>query len=163
VDTAVSRGEFPHRPDEFVVQYPKRFPVRQRKACVVCGVQGSVKFLVHNNSASNLRRALMERVYNVEVNGQLQRPPQPVPGIFATLAGPREVLLRHLPCITLMTRTAFVQSRPADKRKVYERGLASLYSLPVGKRDARINGAFVKAEKVNAAKGDPAPRIIQPR
>lgn len=130
---------------------------------VVCGVQGSVKFLIHNNSASNLRRALMERVYNVEVNGHLQKPPQPAPGIYATLAGPREELLSRLPSITPMTRTMFVQSRPAEKRKVYEQALASLLTLPVGQRDARVNGAFVKCEKVNAKKGDPAPRIIQPR
>lgn len=163
MDTEIVRGVFPAARDEFVVQYTKTTPVRVRRALLVCGVQGSVKFLVHNNSASNMRRALMERVYNVEVNGHLQRPPQPAPGIFATLAGPRETLMRHLPCITPMSRTSFVLSRPADKRKIYERGLQSLHSLPVGKRDARVTGAFVKAEKVNAKKGDPAPRLIQPR
>lgn len=162
-DTSVVRGEFPNTEEEYVVQYPRRNPVRVRRAVVVCGVQGSVKFLIHNNSSSNLRRALMERVYNVEVNGHLQRPPQPAPGIFATLAGQREELLSKLPSITPMTRTQFVSTRPAEKRKIYERALASLQTLPVGRRDARVSGAFVKCEKINAKKGDPAPRIIQPR
>lgn len=163
VDTEINRGVFPSSPKEYVVQYPRRSPVRVRKAMLVCGVQGGVKFLIHNNSASNLRRALMERVYNVEVNGHLQKPPQPVPDIFATLAGQREALIKELPPITRMTRTQFVQSRPAEKRKVYMNALQSLKRLPVRKRDARIDSAFVKCEKINGKKGDPAPRIIQPR
>jgi hypothetical protein len=105
----------------------------------------------------------MERVYHVEDNGQLRRPPQPVPGKFAALTELRAGLVRTLGIRAPIARTTFVQSRPAEKRRVYEQGLASLSLLPVNVKDARVDGAFVKCEKVNAKKGDPAPRIIQPR
>lgn len=164
IDTEVRRGVFPATATDGVVEYPKPSLVKERKVMVVCGVSGSAKFLIHNNSASNLRRALMERVFNVEVNGHLQRPPQPAPGIFeATLSALRARIVHGLGQRTPMARTDFVQSRPAARRRVYENALASLSLLPVNARDARIDGAFVKCEKINAAKGDPAPRIIQPR
>lgn len=157
------RGEFPATRGESVVQYPKPTPVRRRSVLVVCGVSGSAKFLIHNNSAANLRRALMERVYNVEVNRRLQRPPQPVPGIFASLHALREEIALTVGPITPVSRERFVESRPAEKMAVYANALASLKLLPVSVKDARIDGAFVKCEKINAKKGDPAPRIIQPR
>lgn len=164
IDTQVNRGVFPTTVTDGVVEHSKPCQVKERRVMVVCGVSGSVKFLVHNNSAANLRRALMERVYHVEVNGQLQRPPQPVPGIFeATLSALRERIACGLGRRTPIARTDFVLSRPAAKRRVYENALASLSLLPVSERDARIDGAFVKCEKINAKKGDPAPRIIQPR
>jgi len=106
----------------------------------------------------------MERVFHVEVNGHLQRPPQPVPGIFErTLSALRGRLVDRLPACRPMSRTEFVLSRPPAKLKVYQQALTSLSLLPVNAKDGRVDGAFVKCEKINAKKGDPAPRIIQPR
>nr|WPR18289.1 MAG: RNA-dependent RNA polymerase [Chemarfal virus 54] len=128
------------------------------------GVQGTTKFIIHNNSATNLRRALMERVFNVEVNGQLQRPPQPLPGIFASLLGLRDRIAHSVGKLSPVSRSNFVATRPVEKRKCYENAYASLQLTPTSVRDARVDGAFVKCEKINASKkGDPAPRIIQPR
>lgn len=158
------RGEFPTAPNEFVVEYTKHDPIRSRRALMLTCVQGTTKFLIHNNSATNLRRALMERVFHVEANGQLQRPPQPVPGIFATLIGPRDRIAHMVGRLTPMERSEFVATRPADKRKIYEKAYESLLQTPPCLQDSRVTGAFVKCEKINASKkGDPAPRIIQPR
>lgn len=159
-DTQVVRGVLP----DGLVFHPKPALVKVRRARLVVGVGGMTRFIIHNNSAKNLRRALMERVYNVEVNGELQPPPQPVPGIFGTLQALGEILRHRVGVITPMSREQFVASRPAEKRKVYIAGLQSLYCQPVSRRDARVDGAFVKCEKINVSKkGDPAPRIIQPR
>lgn len=163
IDTRIHRGEFPAVRNNRVVEYSKPAPVKTRKALVVCGVGSRVNYILHNNSASNVRRALMERLFYVEVNGQLQRPPQPIPNKFADLHGLRSELSELLGIRAPVARTTFVQSRPAEKRKVYEDALVSLQFLPVNRKDARVDGAFVKCEKVNAKKGDPAPRIIQPR
>lgn len=147
-----------------MVEYTKPTPVKGRRVLVLTGVQGTTKFLVHNNSASNLRRALMERVFYVEANGQLQRPPQPVPGIFATLTGSRDKIAHMVGRLTPMERHVFVATRPADKRKIYEKAYESLQQTPPCLQDSRVSGAFVKCEKINATKKpDPAPRIIQPR
>lgn len=146
-----------------MVQYSKLTQVKVRNAMVVCGVGSRVNYILHNNSARNVRRALMERLYHVEVNGHLQRPPQPAPGQFAALRELGAELVRKVGIRAPVSRTDFVQSRPVEKRRVYESALASLSLLPVSVKDARIDGAFVKCEKVNAKKGDPAPRIIQPR
>lgn len=164
IDTGVKRGVFPTTPLEFVVEYPKPVIPKVRRVLLLSGVQGSTRFIIHNNSASNLRRALMERVYNVEANGQLQRPPQPVPGIFATLTALRDRIAQRVGAATPMERHVFVATRPVDKRRIYENAYASLQLTPPSVKDARVDGAFVKCEKINASKKpDPAPRIIQPR
>jgi hypothetical protein len=106
----------------------------------------------------------MERVYHVEANGQLQRPPQPIPGIYATLTALRDKIAHRVGAATPMERHFFVSTRPADKRRIYENAYASLQLTPPSVKDARVYGAFVKCEKINASKkSDPAPRIIQPR
>lgn len=159
VDTAVVRGVFPPG----VVVHPKPAPVKVRRAMQIIGMNSCSKFILHNNSLVNVRRALMERVYNVEVNGNLVQPPQPRPNIFGTLRALGGELAARVGERAPVARTTFVQSRPAAKLKIYQQGLASLMMFPVIRRDARVQGAFVKCEKVNAKKGDPAPRIIQPR
>lgn len=164
VDTDVVRGVFPPG----VVESPSLKGVRRRRGVELIGIGTSTRFIIHNNSYANLRRALIERVYNVEaeIDGQkvLQPPPQPVPGIFPLrLHGLAIQLTRALGARTPMSREEFVASRPAFKRKVYEVGLESLYAKPIAYSDSRIDGAFVKCEKINSKKGDPAPRIIQPR
>lgn len=163
VDTKIVRGSFPNDDSEFVVQYSKPTGVRTRKAIIVCGVGSATQYMLHSNSAANVRRALMERLYHVEVNGQLRRPPQPTPGIYATLSELGVGIAKHVGIRSPVARSDFVASRPAEKKRVYELAHESLKLLPVSVQDSRVEGAFVKCEKVNAKKGDPAPRIIQPR
>lgn len=159
VDTDISRGQFPPG----VVERPSLSGVRVRRGIELVGFGSSVRFMIHNNSYANLRRALMERVYNVEVNGVLQAPPQPFHRIFTRLDGLAAELIAKVGSRVPMTRQQFVDSRPAFKRSVYQLGLNSLRLKPVCRYDSRIDGAFVKCEKINSKKGDPAPRIIQPR
>lgn len=120
---------------------------------------------VHNNSGSNLERAIVERVLTVKGKaGEQVIPPQPRPGLVAKRLGEfRRRLLHRTPIITPLSTEEFVDGYVGRKRKVYEAAAASLEDQPLTKRDAYIQ-AFIKDEKTNLTrKGDPCPRIIQPR
>lgn len=43
----------------------------------------SVAMGIHNNSLQNLRRGILERVFFVEVDGELREPPRPRAGVFS--------------------------------------------------------------------------------
>jgi hypothetical protein len=73
-----------------------------------------------------------------------------------------EALFQYLPNVRRMCLRTFVQTSPDHKRKVYEQALRTYLRNGLTRRDATVT-SFIKAEKVNARKGDPAPRIIQPR
>lgn len=123
------------------------------------------KYGVHNNTLVNLRRGLVERVFNVEGPTGLQRPPQPVEGLLSRNLAPYMTQLRSvLPVTAPSTPEQFVECYRGDRRwRVYENARLSLQAQPVDRRDARLK-TFVKAEKVDfTTKADPAPRVIQPR
>lgn len=123
------------------------------------------KFGVHNNSLVNLRRGLVERVFNVEGPDGLQRPPLPGQGVISRRLSPFLSALRpHLPKTAPSTAEEFVECYKGDRRwRVYENARLSLLLRPVDRRDAQLK-TFVKAEKIDfTAKPDPAPRVIQPR
>lgn len=146
-----------------VVERRRYTPLRKRVGVELVAYGSNVKFLIHNNSFTNLRRALMERVFNVERDGVLQAPPQPLPGVFSRLSGQADYLVERVGQRGPVTRQQFVDSRPVFKRRTYQAALDSLLVSPITRRDGHVDGAFVKCEKINSKKGDPAPRIIQPR
>lgn len=122
-----------------------------------------VVYGVHNNSATNIRRAILERVYFVEKDGILVPPPQPIPGAFQRLRGFKHALLGRMSPTTPVSREAFVGMYSGRRRTIYGNAAASLSVRPLEAKDAYLS-SFVKCEKVNlSAKSDPAPRIIQPR
>lgn len=139
-------------------------PTKARRVFRAAGIAPPVVFGVHNNSLVNLRRGLVERVFNVERDGELVDPPRPVENAFRDLDAFKELLLKHLPKTAPRTREEVVASYRGDRRhKVYANAAESLEMRGVDRRDARLK-TFVKAEKINfSAKDDPAPRVIQPR
>lgn len=147
-----------------MVVLPTGRPMKERTAYKVVGISSPITFGVHNNSLVNLRRGLVERVFNVEKDGGLQRPPQPAADAFNVLGGFRDKLVTELPKFAPCTPEEFVASYGGDRRqKVYEEARLSLLTDPVTRMDARLT-TFVKAEKINfTKKPDPAPRVIQPR
>lgn len=143
---------------------PRRSPIRERRLYHFAGLGVSGKYGVHSNSLRNVRRALVERVFNVEVNGKLQPPPQPEPGVFDQgMREFRERLRSVLPTLQPLSVDQFVDSYSGRRREVYRRAGEEFVRSGVKPKHSMIK-AFVKAEKIFLdKKPDPAPRIIQPR
>lgn len=140
-------------------------PPRPRRITNLHPFGGREDWGVHNNSASNLERALVERVLTVKgEGGQQVIPPQPKPGLVKKrLKEFRRRLLHRTPITAPLSTEEFVDGYVGRKRKVYECAAASLESSPLEPKDAYIQ-AFIKDEKTNLTrKDDPCPRIIQPR
>ena len=120
---------------------------------------------VHNDSLNNLVRGVVERVLKVKgPDGKLRDAPAPLNGIFAErLSDYRTRLLRRVPKTTVIPFGEYHLSYTGRKQKMYKQAEESLLVRAVEKADAEVK-TFVKAEKINfTAKGDPAPRVIQPR
>lgn len=118
---------------------------------------------VHNDSLVNLVRGVTERVlYNVR-DGVLVPTRKPVSGAFKRLLPLRNRILKHTPSTTVVEVADYPELYRGRKRAVYERAVESLSIQACRRSDAYVS-TFVKAEKINfSAKGDPAPRVIQPR
>lgn len=119
---------------------------------------------VHNDSLVNLVRGVTERVlYNVSADGVLVPTRKPVSGVFKRLYGLRNRVLKCTPSTTVVPVADYPALYNGRKREVYERAVESLSIKACQRSDAYVS-TFVKAEKINfSSKGDPAPRVIQPR
>lgn len=125
---------------------------------------GHEQWGVHNNSASNIMRAIGERVFSVELEGQQVAPPQPAPNaVRKGLKLFRHRLLSKVSKVTPLATEQFVCTYSGRKLRVYQKAAESLELNPLQLKDAFIS-AFIKDEKMNLSrKDDPCPRIIQPR
>ncbi len=118
---------------------------------------------VHDSTINNLKRGVAERVLYVQCDGKLQPPRKPDKKGFKRLAGLRDRLLTHLRPTTVVPREEYPNLYHGRKRVTYQQAYESLLSKAITRKDAYVS-TFVKAEKINfSAKGDPAPRVIQPR
>lgn len=135
-----------------------------RVARTLVGFGAGIHYGVHTQSLKNLARGIAERVLYVFRNGSPDQAPQPVAGVFEKRLGPFRARL-----LNLLSRTPVVQRGEypllynGRKQEIYKKAVDSLVDEAVSPRDAVVN-TFVKAEKINfTSKGDPAPRVIQPR
>lgn len=118
---------------------------------------------MHESNLTNLARGVVERVFYVSRGGALAPAPQPQAGVFSRLKQVRKRLLRVLRPTPVVAREDYPLLYTGRKQAVYKRALGSLVVRGISRRDAWVS-TFVKAEKVNFdSKGDPAPRVIQPR
>lgn len=143
----------------------KRGPplAKSRKLYRFTGMGTHIRYGVHDHSFGNVRRGLVERVYMVEVKGELRPTPKPTPGSFNQLSRFHRSLKEHLASTTRLTSQEFLGFYSGRKLERYTRAVKSLAVHPVREKDAWLS-TFVKAEKLNiSAKPDPAPRVIQPR
>lgn len=158
--TRIHRGYEPRMVTKSYGLVPK-----ERSVYRLSGLSGTTVYGVHNNNLANLRRGLMERVYFVEREGTLARPPAPAEGVFETrLLGFKEQLQKWIEMAVPCTYDEFVKLYAGDRRqKIYQAACESLSVKEVEAPDAWMT-TFVKAEKINLSKkDDPAPRVIQPR
>lgn len=139
-------------------------PVRTRKIFQIGGWSPPILFGVHNSDFVNLVRGLLERVFYVKRDGVFTETPKPREGLYnERLSYFRDLLVRRVGRSTPMQRQDFPTLYQGRKRTIYERAVESLAVKSVCRKDAMLK-TFVKAEKINfTAKGDPAPRVIQPR
>lgn len=139
-------------------------PVRTRKIFQIGGWSPPIKFGVHNSSFDNLVRGLLERVFYVKRDGAFTETPKPLEGIYSQrLSYFRDLLVKRVGRSTPMRREDFPLLYQGRKRTIYAMAVLSLAARAVCKKDAVLK-TFVKAEKINfTSKGDPAPRVIQPR
>lgn len=119
---------------------------------------------VHNTNVGNGLRAVMERVFFVKSEGGFARPPRPAKGsLLRTLGKFKARLVAIAPSTAPISREQFLDCYQGRKRKTYENAVESLHARELTRVDSYLT-AFVKAEKINFTdKGDPAPRLIQPR
>lgn len=134
-----------------------------RSVRYLAGFGTGAHYGVHTATLKNLARGIVERVFYVQRGESLTRAPQPLPGVFTRLKQVRNSLLKAVRPTPIVDREDYPGLYAGRKRGIYERALASLTVRAVQAKDAWVN-TFVKAEKVNLSKkGDPAPRVIQPR
>lgn len=119
---------------------------------------------VHNHSLGNVRRGLIERVFNVERDGVLVPTIKPSPLVVEnTLRHFRSLFLKSFGSCYPITPQEFLGFYKGTKRQMYERAVKELDVCAYEARDAWLT-TFVKAEKICLwLKPDPAPRVIQPR
>lgn len=137
---------------------------KQRVVHVLTGFGSGVQFGVHNSSLFNLIRGVAERVLFVRSDlGVLQPCRKPNANVFQRLNRIKVDLLKVLRPTTVVTRGEYPGLYSGRKQNTYQCAYESLLLKSVNRKDAYCN-TFVKAEKINfSAKGDPAPRVIQPR
>lgn len=136
---------------------------KTRSVRILNGFGSGVRYGVHNSSVNNLIRGVAERVLYVSENGVLQPCRKPKANVFSRLTGLRDRLVECLTPTTVVSREDFPSLYSGRKQKIYTRALDSLNVRGIVRRDSYVS-TFVKAEKVNfSSKGDPAPRVIQPR
>lgn len=136
---------------------------KPRKLYRFTGLGTQLRYGVHDHSLGNVRRGLVERVFMVEVNGDLQPTPKPTPGAFDQLSRFRSELRKHQTPTTRMTPEEFLGFYSGRKLENYKKAVESLAVCALEPKDAWLS-TFVKAEKLCLSKKpDPAPRVIQPR
>lgn len=130
---------------------------------ILAGFGAGVRYGVHNSNLKNVARGIVERVFYVSRDGALAQAPQPLSQVFDRLSEVRKRLLSVMRPTPIVARDEYPSLYTGRKHGIYKRAYESLLVRGVSIRDAWVN-TFVKAEKVNFdSKGDPAPRVIQPR
>lgn len=142
-----------------------RGKLRIQERCVryLSGLGTGVDYGVHMDCLKNLVRGITERVLYVRCGERLGKPPQPKVNVFSRLSSIRSRLLRKTPTTPVVDRDQYPELYRGRKRNVYQRAVDSLKTRGLTVQDSWVS-TFIKAEKVNfSSKGDPAPRVIQPR
>jgi len=141
-------------------------PSKPRRVIIAPYLSARIDFGAHNNNLPNLIRGLNERVFNVQGKSGLEPTPQPTPGKWRKLnhvAARLSDRVRKFGRCQHLTCGEFIAQCPGNKRKLYASAAEQYEKQGWVKRDTRIK-VFVKFEKLNfTKKGDPAPRVIQPR
>jgi hypothetical protein len=146
---------------------PSGRPPKSRRVYNLLSCGTDTSFGVHNSSLTNTMRGLIERVYLVNTSGDFAPPVKPMKALFESRMQEFKSALMKECAFTggfrQISRQEFVDCYRGRRRTLYQNAADSLEVQPIRRKDADLK-TFVKAEKINfTAKGDPAPRVIQPR
>lgn len=141
--------------------YGNPLTIRKRQATVFGPLLSDKRYFIHNASFVNTKRALIERVFRIRKAEGYKEPLYPTFRFDKQLLAERTTLLRH-PKLNPFTSEQVLPLWKGSKLAVYTRAYNSLLVKPLTRWDATLK-AFVKCEKIDSVKGDPAPRLIQPR
>lgn len=137
--------------------------IRKRMGGVYGPILSDKRYLIHNGSLANVTRGLVERVFRVrDSSGQFVPPPVPSEKHYRRMLLPEMMALVSHPKLRPMTTESVLNLWHGSKLAVYTRAFESLKVSGLTRRDAFLK-TFVKCEKIDASKDDPAPRVIQPR
>ncbi len=139
-----------------------RLGAKHRRSTVFGPIYSSKRYLIHDSNLINIKRGLLERVFKVKENGILVTPPKPTDGVFRKRLQFVEKYLLSFPKLKPLSLPNTLKLWQGSKLKVYERAFLSLKVKSLTRTDSFLK-AFVKCEKIDAEKIDPAPRVIQPR
>lgn len=130
---------------------------------IMAGLGTGANYGVHADNATNMARAITERILYVNSGEGLRKPPQPVERAFYRLHALRNRLVKRMPPTPVVPLEEYPLLYHGRKRAIYQRAVDSLTQRELTIADSYVS-TFLKAEKVNfSAKVDPAPRAIQPR
>lgn len=134
--------------------------VRDRCVLSIGSLAFEQEYGVHNNSLANLGRALQERVFLVQGENGLVKPPRPEEGAL-NLGSFKELWINNLQGCHRVSHNDVVRAYKGRKATRYSNAFDSLEENPVTYEDSKLTG-FLKCEKTNlSVKTDPAPRLIQ--
>jgi hypothetical protein len=139
-----------------------RHVAKHRTGAVFGPIFSDKKYFIHDSNLTNVKRGLVERVFRVRKDGLLVPPPRPLPGVFEERLRSVKQYLLSFPSLKPLSIRSVLNLWHGSKRKVYDRAADSLEVRPISRSDGWLK-TFVKCEKIDASKGDPAPRVIQPR
>jgi hypothetical protein len=142
--------------------WPNRDAERKRYLYTFVGNLPNAEYAVHTQSANNVTKALLERVYFIKEGGEFVPPPEPTVDVKKVLAKFRAELLRRCGTVAPMSFTEFCETYRGRRRTRYEAAAQRAQHFPFDPREAKLN-SFLKAERFRFdLKPDAVPRLIQP-
>jgi hypothetical protein len=138
--------------------------IRRRLGAVFGPIFSDKRYFIHNGSLQNTVRGLVERVFRVRDKSDNFIPP-PAPKSekhYRKMLLPEMNMLLDHPKLRPLTTRSVLNLWHGSKLAVYTQAYKSLLVRGLTRRDAFLK-TFVKCEKIDASKDDPAPRVIQPR
>lgn len=135
---------------------------KTRQFVVLSGFGPDHNLGVYNNNVDTVERSMTERYFLCQEKEDQFRPAYSVrPSAFKGDGFDefRESVIKAMPKLPRMSRSATVASYRGPKQKVYANAQISLEETPIDVKDSRLN-SFTKFEKVDVGK---APRGINPR
>lgn len=118
--------------------------------------------MIHNTSLKNTLRGILERVFYLRKGNVYTSPPVPAIGIYQTTLAPEFRLLTAGAKLRPLSLRDTPSLWKGSKQKLYQSAYDSLKVKGLTRSDGFLK-TFVKCEKIDADKDDPAPRVIQPR
>lgn len=135
---------------------------KTRLGAVFGPIFSTKRYMIHNSNMVNTLRGIVERVFVVKSENGFQPPPRPKATSFIQALLPEFQALTTGCLLRPLSIDDTVRLWTGAKQKVYARALESLRLTSLSRKDGCLS-TFVKCEKIDASKGDPAPRVIQPR